>query len=106
MPLQHRVLPETPIDDLDAYFAIGGGEGLENARALRPSEVIEVIDASGLRGRGGAGFPTGRKWQTVAGNESDLTATTVVVNAAEGEPGTFKDRTILAATPYSVVEGA
>jgi NADH-quinone oxidoreductase subunit F len=106
MQLQHRVLPEQPIESLDAYFAVGGGEGLENARALRPSEVVEVLDASGLRGRGGAGFPTGRKWQTVAGNESDLVATTVVVNAAEGEPGTYKDRTILAMTPYSVIEGA
>jgi NADH:ubiquinone oxidoreductase subunit F (NADH-binding) len=106
MPLHHRVLPQQPVPTLEAYLAAGGGEGLENARALRPSEVIEVIEASGLRGRGGAGFPTGRKWRTVAANASDLAPTTVVVNAAEGEPGTYKDRTLLAATPYAVIEGA
>jgi NADH:ubiquinone oxidoreductase subunit F (NADH-binding) len=106
MPILHRILPEQPVPSLEAYLAAGGGEGLENARQLRPSEVIEVVEASGLRGRGGAGFPTGRKWRTVAENTSDLVATTVVVNAAEGEPGTYKDRTILETTPYSVIEGA
>jgi NADH:ubiquinone oxidoreductase subunit F (NADH-binding) len=106
MPLVNRVLPSEPIPTLEAYLAAGGGEGLENARELQPSEVIEVVEASGLRGRGGAGFPTGRKWRTVFANASDLVPTTVVVNAAEGEPGTFKDRTLLARTPYAVIEGA
>jgi NADH:ubiquinone oxidoreductase subunit F (NADH-binding) len=106
MPIVNRVLPTEPVPSLEAYLAAGGGEGLENARELRPSEVIEVVEASGLRGRGGAGFPTGRKWRTVAANASDFVGTTVVVNAAEGEPGTFKDRTLLAMTPYSVIEGA
>ena len=68
--------------------------------------IIDEIEASGLRGRGGAGFPTGRKWRSVAGFASDVLATTVVVNAAEGEPGTFKDRTILRLNPYEVIEGA
>ena len=61
---------------------------------------------SGLRGRGGAGFPAGRKWQTVADNVAAGPCATVVVNGAEGEPGTFKDRSILRANPYQVIEGA
>lgn len=82
------------------------GRGLEAARRLGPVGVIECLEASGLRGRGGAGFPTGRKWRTVAGNTSATVPTTVVVNAAEGEPGSFKDRAILRANPHRVVEGA
>jgi NADH:ubiquinone oxidoreductase subunit F (NADH-binding) len=73
---------------------------------MQSSTIIDKIQASGLRGRGGAGFPTGLKWQTVAGNRSSVEPTTVIVNAAEGEPGTFKDRTILRRNPYLVVEGA
>src|SRR5688500_7541563 len=106
MVLLNRVLPAQPIADLDQYFAAGGGVGLENARERTPEAVIAELEASGLRGRGGAGFPTGRKWRTVAANRSDVVATTVVVNGAEGEPGTFKDRAILMANPYSVIEGA
>ncbi|MGH3850253.1 MAG: NADH-ubiquinone oxidoreductase-F iron-sulfur binding region domain-containing protein, partial [Pseudonocardiaceae bacterium] len=62
--------------------------------------------SSGLRGRGGAGFPTGRKWRTVADNSTGEAPATVIVNAAEGEPGTLKDRTILRRNPYGVIEGA
>jgi NADH:ubiquinone oxidoreductase subunit F (NADH-binding) len=69
-------------------------------------DIITIVMASGLRGRGGAGFPTGRKWQTVAAYESAVYATTVVVNGAEGEPGSFKDRTLLRTNPYRVIEGA
>ncbi len=68
--------------------------------------MIDLIDAAGLRGRGGAGFPVARKWRTVAANHSPLLPSTVVVNAAEGEPGSFKDRAILRADPYAVIEGA
>ena len=60
--------------------------------------VIEDLEASGLRGRGGAGFPTGTKWRTVAANASPTFPTTVVVNGAEGEPGSFKDRAIMRRT--------
>lgn len=67
---------------------------------------MEELEASGLRGRGGAGFPTGRKWRTIVENRSVAEPATVVVNAAEGEPGTFKDRTILRLDPFSVLEGA
>lgn len=68
-------------------------------------DIVAALEQSGLRGRGGAGFPTGTKWRTVVGNEGER-PTTVVVNAAEGEPFTYKDRTILRANPYGVLEGA
>ena len=104
--LVHRVLPEKSIATLDEYVRAGGGKGLEAARRVSPDVLMDVLDASGLRGRGGAGFPTGTKWRTVASFGSDALPTTVVVNAAEGEPGTFKDRSILMTDPYSVLEGA
>ena len=69
--------------------------------------LIDEVEAAGLRGRGGAGFPTGVKWRTVRGQPlATSSPTTVVVNAAEGEPGTFKDRTLLRINPYEVIEGA
>jgi len=106
MTLVHRVLYPTPIESLEQYLAGSGGEGLEKARTLSPGQLIEEIEASGLRGRGGAGFPTGRKWRTVATNRAATEPATVVVNGAEGEPGTFKDRSILRNDPFQVIEGA
>jgi NADH:ubiquinone oxidoreductase subunit F (NADH-binding) len=101
-----RVLRPAPIDSLDTYLDAGGGVGLEAARGLGADALVDELDASGLRGRGGAGFPTGRKWRTVRTYGSTVDRTSVVVNAAEGEPGTFKDRTILRNDPYQVLEGA
>ena len=101
----NRVLDAHIVPDLAAYEAAGGGEALRAARASEPVALIEVLEASGLRGRGGGGFPTGTKWRTVAGMGGDEPST-VVVNAAEGEPGTFKDRTLLRRNPYKVLEGA
>ena len=100
-----RVLDPSPCPDLGAYVDAGGGGGLATARNLASPDIIDLVAASGLRGRGGAGFPTGVKWETVALFEGDE-PTTVVVNAAEGEPGSFKDRAILRANPYRVLEGA
>jgi len=101
-----RVLPSTVaralVDGCDAH----AGEAVDEARAVDPGTIIDLIDAAGLRGRGGAGFPTGRKWRTVAANCTPLLPSTVVVNAAEGEPGSFKDRAILRRDPYRVLEGA
>jgi NADH:ubiquinone oxidoreductase subunit F (NADH-binding) len=105
MPLVHHVLDADLVDNLGAYEAHGGGEALTRAREMEPGELIELAEASGLRGRGGAGFPTGTKWRTVAGLSS-ADPPTVVVNAAEGEPGTLKDRTLLRRNPYRVLEGA
>jgi NADH-quinone oxidoreductase subunit F len=106
MALTHRVLHPHPIESLDDYVKARGGEGLPAARALDGDEIIAEISASGLRGRGGAGFPTGRKWRTVLDNRAAVERTSVVVNAAEGEPGTLKDRTIMRNNPYQVIEGA
>ena len=106
MATVQRVLDVEPVTSLDQYVGAGGGRGLEAARRLGPEGVIDDVGASGLRGRGGAGFPTGVKWRTVAANRSPALPTTVVVNAAEGEPGSFKDRAILRANPYRVLEGA
>src|SRR5947208_1021477 len=106
MPLVHRVLSPQPIESLEEYVTRRGGRGIDAARQIDADTLIAELEASGLRGRGGAGFPTGRKWRTVRENASDVLATTVVVNGAEGEPGTFKDRTIMRLDPYAVVEGA
>lgn len=102
----NRVLPPEPYSSLDEYRQAGGGKGLESARLVAPDVIIAELVASGLRGRGGAGFPTGIKWRTVRSFASPVLNTSVVINAAEGEPGTFKDRTILRANPYGVLEGA
>jgi NADH-quinone oxidoreductase subunit F len=101
-----RVLDPEPVRTFEAYRNAGGGRGLEAARKLGAAATIEEIEASGLRGRGGAGFPTGRKWATVAANDSPTVPPAVVVNASEGEPGSFKDRMLLRRNPYRIIEGA
>ncbi len=106
MTLVHRVLPPHPYQSLQEYLARGGGVGLGAARGSTPQATIATLKASGLRGRGGAGFPTGEKWQTVLDYSSAELPTTVVINAAEGEPGTYKDRTLLQYNPFEVLEGA
>jgi NADH-quinone oxidoreductase subunit F len=85
------------------YEAAGGGRGLEAALRSAPDAVIDQVAASGLRGRGGAGFPTGEKWRSI---RSTGTGTRFAVcNGAEGEPATFKDRHLLGINPYQVLEG-
>lgn len=88
---------------LEAYRARGGYDALEAARTLGPLGVIEIVEASGLRGRGGAAFPTGRKWRLVREAAGD--GKYLVVNGAEGEPGSMKDRTAMARVPHAVIEG-
>jgi NADH:ubiquinone oxidoreductase subunit F (NADH-binding) len=101
-----RVLPLEPVADLSAAIAAGCGEALEAARTAGGDAVLATVMDSGLRGRGGAGFPTGEKWKTVVANRAPGERLSVVVNAAEGEPGTWKDHAILRADPYRVLEGA
>jgi NADH:ubiquinone oxidoreductase subunit F (NADH-binding) len=101
-----RVLPAAPVTNLDDYVRRGGGQGTAAARQLGPDATVEHLAAAGLRGRGGAGFPTARKWAAVRARETSAIPATVVVNAAEGEPGSFKDRAILRRNPFAVLEGA
>ena len=84
---------------------MGGGDALGAARKVPPANVIDALARSGLRGRGGAGFPTSTKWSSVMANASSAQPTPVVINGAEGEPSTFKDRTILRNNPFRVLEG-
>lgn len=97
-----RLLPEEPLLDLASYLAAGGGSGLRHAAELGGESVIRLVRESGLRGRGGAGFPTGLKWHGAAQAEGPAV---VVANAAEGEPGTMKDRAIMEYNPYLLLEG-
>lgn len=106
MTLVHRVLDAEPVADLAAYLAAGGGQALAIAAVTEPDDLIGAITDAGLRGRGGAGFRTGIKWRTVADSRGAVEPTAVIVNAAEGEPGTFKDRAIIRRNPYRVLEGA
>ena len=89
--------------DLDAYRASGGLAGLERALALEPSAVVDAVEQSGLRGRGGAAFPTGVKWRTAA--ETPAERRYIAINADEGDSGTFADRMLLEGDPFAVLEG-
>jgi formate dehydrogenase iron-sulfur subunit len=88
---------------LEEYEANGGLAGLRKALALAPAAVVEQVVASGLRGRGGAGFPAGIKWRTVVGAPADQKY--VAVNADEGDSGTFSDRMVMEGDPYLLLEG-
>jgi formate dehydrogenase iron-sulfur subunit len=88
---------------LGSYVADGGLRGLERALSSGPAAVIEEVTGSGLRGRGGAGFPTGEKWRAIRDTGSGIRY--AVCNAAEGEPATFKDRLLMRTNPYEVLEG-
>ena len=101
-----RLLPSAPAGSLDDHLAAGGGQGLERALAMEPDEVIDLIDQAGLRGRGGAGFPTATKWRGVRKTAAEAGgALSLVANAAEGEPGTYKDRLLIEQQPYAFLEG-
>jgi NADH:ubiquinone oxidoreductase subunit F (NADH-binding) len=99
------VLSGDPVRSVKDYRARGGGAGLRKAQTLGPWRTAEEVTLSGLRGRGGGGFRTGRKWLSVLDASHDHERRFVVANGAEGEPGTFKDRAILRHNPYQVIEG-
>ena len=99
--LRHREIPD--IGRLNVYKKNGGFEAFKKAvTSMKPQEVTDVIKASGLRGRGGAGFPTGVKWSFIPDN---IWPHYVVANADESEPGTFKDREIMEGNPFQFLEG-
>jgi formate dehydrogenase iron-sulfur subunit len=88
---------------LDDYRAHRGGKGLERAVFLTPAGIVDEVAKSGLRGRGGAGFPTGIKWKTVLDAQSDQKY--IVCNADEGDSGTFADRMLMEGDPFLLIEG-
>ena len=90
MAVEPFLLPDTPLSTIDAYLAFGGGQGLKRAKQLGAEQTLKEVLLSGLRGRGGAGFRTGRKWETIL--RAAGATRYVVCNAAEGEPGSFKDQ--------------
>ncbi len=90
---------------LDDYRAHGGFRGLERALQLGPQKIIDEVTASGLRGRGGAGFPTGIKWRTVASETPHDGQKYIVCNADEGDSGTYADRMLMEGDPFSLIEG-
>jgi NADH-quinone oxidoreductase subunit F len=96
---------ERDLTKLDEYRAIGGYDALEKARGMSPQELIEEITEASLRGRGGAGFPMGRKLSLVPGPDRRRGPSYVVANADESEPGSFKDREIMRLVPHRFIEG-
>lgn len=90
-------------EDINAYIAVGGYEGAKKALSMEPVEVIEDVRQSGLRGRGGAGFLTGMKWEFCYRVQSDVKY--IICNADEGDPGAFMDRSVIEGNPHSVIEG-
>jgi len=90
--------------DIEQYIAAGGYSALSKALfQLNPDKIVNEITSAGLRGRGGGGFPTGRKWQSCRTSRSDVKY--VLCNADEGDPGAYQDRSILEGNPHSVIEG-
>lgn len=87
----------------EEYEASGGWSGLRRARQMEPTQVVDEVLHSGLRGRGGAGFPTGLKWRTVA--QAQASRKYVVCNADEGDSGTFADRMVMEGDPFQLIEG-
>lgn len=90
---------------LEVYRSRGGYESLKKALAMQPDAIIDMVKASGLRGRGGAGFPTGMKWSFMPKNPSPERPSYLICNADESEPGTFKDRLLMEMDPHFLVEG-
>jgi NADH-quinone oxidoreductase subunit F len=89
--------------DMEEYLIRGGFKGLKKALAMKPQEIIDAVTESGIRGRGGAGFPTGKKWQMMAAQNASEKY--VICNGDEGDPGAFMDRMLLESYPLRVIEG-
>src|SRR3982075_3829432 len=103
-PLLTRYVREPNAFTLDFYLQHQGYAGLKKTLSLTPDQVIEIVKASGLRGRGGAGFPTGMKWQFV--DQKSPNPKYIACNADESEPGTFKDHLLMERNPHLLIEGS
>src|SRR5947209_9462417 len=102
-PVLTRGIGELNLRDIEVYRAQGGYEQLRRAVVdMTPADVQALCNGSNLRGRGGAGFPTGRKWSFLPNNGRPRY---MVCNCDEAEPGTFKDHMLLEATPHAIIEG-
>ncbi|MBP1944964.1 NADH-quinone oxidoreductase subunit NuoF [Methanobacterium petrolearium] len=105
-PQVRRILRNCGLIDpynINHYLAKGGYSGLNEALQMEPEEIIEKVKKSGLRGRGGAGFPTGMKWELCRNEESQTKY--LICNADEGDPGAFMNRSLLESDPHSILEG-
>jgi NADH-quinone oxidoreductase subunit F len=104
-PLTQNIRSDGSVVDIASYQTAGGYEGLRKALRMTPGEVVELVKESNLRGRGGAGFPTGMKWSFVPMGADAPHPKYVVANGDEMEPGTFKDRLLLEGDPHQLIEG-
>src|SRR5947208_9894568 len=104
-PLTSRIRPDGEVVEVDAYERSGGYQALPKALKLAPKDIQEVVKQANLKGRGGAGFPTGQKWSFVPMGPDVPRPKYIVCNADEMEPGTFKDRLLLEGDPHELIEG-
>src|ERR671925_1481768 len=105
-PLTQNIRPGEEPPDLQAYERAGGYQAVRKAlRSMAPQEVTELVKEANLRGRGGAGFPTGNKWSFVPMGDDAPHPKYLIANADEMEPGTFKDRLLLEGDPHQLIEG-
>ncbi len=104
-PLTGNLRPDGQAVDIAAYEQAGGYQGLRKALTLQPQDVTDLVKESNLRGRGGAGFPTGLKWSFVPMGDDAPRPKYLVCNADEMEPGTFKDRVLMEGDPHQLIEG-
>jgi len=104
-PLTGNFRPDKNAVSISEYERAGGYQGLRKALAMEPAEVTELVKRSSLRGRGGAGFPTGTKWSFVPMGKEASHPKYLVANADEMEPGTFKDRALMERDPHQLIEG-
>ncbi|HYX06977.1 MAG TPA: NADH-quinone oxidoreductase subunit NuoF [Bacteroidales bacterium] len=104
-PLTKNIKPGNPPSSLKEYEKSGGYEGLRKALKLKPQDVTQEVEKSNLKGRGGAGFNTGKKWSFVPVGDDAPSMKYLVANADEMEPGTFKDRLLMEGDPHQLIEG-
>ena len=109
VPILSKYFGDPEARTLNGWKERGGYEALKKALDMSPEDVVEIVKASGLRGRGGAGFPTGLKWsfmpKTKASAKAKVKPQYLLCNADESEPGTFKDRELLRWAPHQLIEG-